>query len=109
NKYKLDNLVAIVDNNGVQLDGTTNQIMPLGDLILKWKAFGWYVEEADGHDIQSLLEAFKHAELVKGMPKVIIAGTVKGKGISFMENDYKWHGKPILYNEYINAIKELQQ
>lgn len=108
-KYKLDNLVAIVDNNGVQLDGTTEQIMPLGDLESKWKAFGWHVEKANGHDIQSLLEAFERAGHVKEIPKVIIAATVKGKGVSFMENDYRWHGKPISYNEYIDAIKELQE
>ena len=106
-KYSLDNLVAIIDNNGVQLDGTLEEIMPLNNLGEKWKAFGWNVIEADGHDIQSLSEAFDKAENLKGKPIVIIAKTIKGKGVSFMEGKNIWHGKPIGAEEYKKALMEL--
>lgn len=106
-KYKLDNLIAIIDNNGVQLDGTIDEIMPLGCIADKWKAFGWHVIETDGHDILSLSDAFDKALTVKGKPTVVIAKTIKGKGISFMEGKNTWHGKPISDEEYINALREL--
>lgn len=107
-KFKLDNLVAIVDNNGVQLDGTTDGIMPLGDIASKWRAFGWHVAEADGHDLQSLTAVFRSVSHVEYIPKVIIAKTVKGKGVSFMENDYRWHGKPIGVKDFMDAMAELR-
>lgn len=106
-KYKLDNLIAIVDNNGVQLDGTLDEIMPSGDLSAKWTAFGWHVIKVDGHDIAKLSEAFDEAKTIKGKPIVLIANTVKGKGISFMEGKNTWHGKPINDEEYAKALEEL--
>jgi transketolase len=106
-KFKLDNLIAIVDNNGVQLDGTVEEIMPMGSLKDKWCAFGWQVIETDGHDILAFSEAVDKAKELKGKPIVIIAKTVKGKGISFMEGKNAWHGKPISSEEHINALIEL--
>ncbi len=106
-KYKVDNLVAILDNNGVQLDGTIQDIMPLGDVQAKWSSFGWNVITVDGHDIAALSDAFDSAAQHGGSPTIIIANTVKGKGISFMEGKNQWHGKPINLNEYQMAVKEL--
>ncbi|MDF2614193.1 MAG: transketolase [Clostridia bacterium] len=107
-KFKLNNLVAILDNNGVQLDGTVEEIMPMGDIRAKWEAFGWHVIEADGHDISSLSDAIDEAKGYKDGPSIINAKTVKGKGISFMEGKNIWHGKPISKDEYEAAIKELE-
>jgi transketolase len=106
-KFKLDSLTAIVDNNGVQLDGTVEEIMPMGSLKLKFEAFGWNVIEADGHDIDSLDAAFAQAKTVKGVPSVILAKTVKGKGVSFMEGRNEWHGKAINDEQFAQAMKEL--
>jgi transketolase len=106
-KYKLDNLIAVLDNNGVQLDGTVEEIMPMGSIADKWRAFGWNVIEVDGHDIEALSKAFDEAKLLKGKPIIVIAKTVKGKGISFMEGKNVWHGKPISNEDYANAMKEL--
>lgn len=107
-KFNLDNLIVILDNNGVQLDGTTDEIMPMGDITAKWEAFGWHVISCDGHDIASLSAAIDVAKDYKGKPHIIIAKTVKGKGISFMEGKSMWHGKPISKDEYEAAIKELE-
>jgi len=107
NKYKLDNLTAIIDNNNVQLDGTVDKIMPLGSLKNKWESFGWNVIEADGHNIESLLDAFDGAEAFKGKPTVIIAKTIKGKGVSFMEGKNTWHGKTVSDQDFVNAMREL--
>jgi transketolase len=106
-KFKVDNLIAIVDNNGVQLDGTVEEIMPMGDLKAKWTAFGWNVIETDGHDVGAVSDALDAAKAVKGQPTVIIARTVKGKGVSFMEGKSAWHGKPISKDEYVKAMGEL--
>ena len=106
-KYGVDNCIAIVDNNGVQLDGRIDDIMPLGDLASKWRAFGWNAAEVDGHDVRSLLAALSRAKATKNMPTVIIAKTVKGKGVSFMEGNYKWHGGTIGKAEYEAAMIEL--
>ncbi len=106
-KFQLDNLIAIVDNNGVQLDGTVEQIMPMGSLRDKWSSFGWHVIETEGHDINAFSEAVDSAKEVKGKPLVILAKTVKGKGISFMEGKNLWHGKPINSEEYASALIEL--
>lgn len=106
-KFKLDNLIAIIDNNGVQLDGTVEQIMPMGSLKDKWSSFGWAVIETDGHEINAFSKAVDYAKELKGKPIVILAKTVKGKGISFMEGKNTWHGKPINNEEYANALKEL--
>ena len=108
-KYKLDNLIAILDNNGVQLDGTLEEIMPMGDIAAKWKSFGWEVMHCDGHSISGVYDAITRAkELKNGKPVIIIAKTVKGKGVSFMEGQNAWHGKPIGPEEYAAAIKELE-
>jgi transketolase len=108
-KYKLDNLVAILDNNGVQLDGTLDEIMPMGDIAAKWTAFGWNVIHADGHDVGDIHAKVSEAKNLKnGKPVIVIAKTVKGKGVSFMEGKNAWHGKPIADEEHAMAIKELE-
>jgi transketolase len=90
--FKLDNLIGIVDRNRLQIDGTTEEIMALEPYREKWEAFGWNVEEIDGHDYQQILKAFTNNSDVKNKPRLIIANTVKGKGVSFMENQCQWHG-----------------
>lgn len=106
-KFKADHLITILDNNGVQLDGTLEEIMPMGDISAKWKAFGWNVIHCDGHDVESISDAVDKAKDCKGKPSIIIASTVKGKGVSFMEGKNIWHGKPIGNNEYKIAKVEL--
>ncbi|WP_305075766.1 transketolase [Propionivibrio sp.] len=106
-KFGADNLLVIVDNNGVQLDGTVAEIMPMGDIAAKWQAFGWNVISIDGHCVEAVSDAIDLAATVKGKPTVIVAKTVKGKGVSFMEGNSAWHGKPISKDEYVNAMKEL--
>ncbi|TSC70317.1 MAG: transketolase N-terminal domain protein [Parcubacteria group bacterium Gr01-1014_46] len=93
-KEKLGNLIAIVDRNNIQLDGNTEDIMPLESLVHKFEAFGWHVEEIDGHNFASIVESVGRAQAVFDGPSVIIARTIPGKGVSFMERDYKWHGNP---------------
>ena len=106
-KFKADNLCAILDWNGVQLDGTTEDVMPMGDIPAKFKAFGWNCIECDGHDLDSVYEALQAAKAAKGVPSIILAHTVKGKGVSFMEGQNAWHGKPINDEEYARAKAEL--
>lgn len=106
-KYKLDNLIVILDHNKVQLDGTIDEIMPLGDINAKWESFGWKVIETNGHNIRDISSALKEAKRAKGRPTIIIAETVKGKGISFMEGKNIWHGKPIDDEHFNLAMKEL--
>ena len=106
-KFGLDNLTAIVDWNKVQLDGTTDEIMPLRDLPGKWKAFGWNVLRCDGHDLAALDAALDAAAACKGVPTVILADTIKGKGVSFMEGKSAWHGKAIPDAEFAQAMQEL--
>ncbi len=109
-KYRTARLVAVVDANGVQLDGPVERIMPLGDVRAKWEAFGWMVLECDGHDVGALFSAFEKARGMAGSkPVLIIAKTVKGKGISFMEGKSAWHGKAILRPDYERAVKELEE
>jgi transketolase len=93
-KYKLHNLIGIVDRNNIQLDGNTENIMPLEDLHAKWEAFGWHVLEIDGHNIESIIDACSMARAIVEKPVVIIAHTIPGKGVPFMEYDYHWHGSP---------------
>lgn len=106
-KYKLDNLCGIVDVNGLQIDGRTADVMPSEPLDSKFAAFGWNVIMADGHDFDSLRAAFAAAKAEKGCPSVILAKTVKGKGVSFMENDAGWHGKAPNAEQYEQAMAEL--
>lgn len=106
-KFALNNLTAVIDYNKVQLDGTTDEIMPLRDMEGKWRAFGWNVIRCDGHDIPTLYNAFAAAKEFTGGPTIIIADTIKGKGVSFMEGKAAWHGKPIPDAEFEQALKEL--
>jgi transketolase len=106
--HKVDNVVAIVDYNKIQLDGWVKDIMELEPLVPKWQSFGWHVIELDGHDIPALQAAFAEAEAIKGKPVAIIAHTVKGKGVSFMENNPKFHGVAPTPDEVQVALKELQ-
>lgn len=106
-KYKLDNLCGIVDVNGLQIDGRTADVMPSEPLDAKFAAFGWNVIKADGHDFDSLRAALAAAKAEKGRPSVILAKTVKGKGVSFMENDPGWHGKAPNAEQYEQAMAEL--
>ena len=91
-KYKLDNLTAIMDRNHIQIDGFTEDIMPLDSLKAKYEAFNWYVIEIDGHNMQEIIDACHEAEAIHDKPVLILAHTIPGKGVDFMENDYKWHG-----------------
>lgn len=91
-KNKLSQLIAFVDRNNIQIDGTTEEVMPLESLKNKWESFGWFVIEIDGHNIQSIIDAVNMAKAITNKPCVIIAYTIAGKGVDFMEYDYKWHG-----------------
>jgi transketolase len=93
-KYRLANLTVIVDRNNIQIDGPTETVMPLGDLGAKWKAFGWHVIEIDGNNIQEIIDACGLAKAVIEQPSVIIAHTIPGKGVDYMEYNYLWHGNP---------------
>ncbi len=106
--FKVDNLVAIVDNNGLQIDGWNREVMNLEPFNQKWRAFGWHVIEVDGHDLAQLTSAFAQAKQVKGQPVVVIAHTVKGKGVSFMENNPDFHGKAPSAEEVEIALRELE-
>ena len=107
-KYHLDNLCAIVDVNGLQIDGATADVMPSEPLDEKFAAFGWNVVKADGHNYAALEEAFAAAAACKGKPTVVLAKTVKGKGVSFMENQAGWHGKAPNDEQYGQARAELE-
>lgn len=106
-KFKADHTIGILDNNGVQLDGTLEEIMPMGDLKAKWESFGWNVIPCDGHDVEDFCRAVEEAKKCEGKPSLILAKTVKGKGISFMEGKNTWHGKAINDEEYAKAKEEL--
>ena len=106
-KFHLDNLCAIVDVNGLQIDGATADVMPSEPLDKKWEAFGWHVISCDGHDYQTIEAAFEQARAVKGQPTVLLARTVKGRGVSFMENNAGWHGKAPNAEQYEQAKAEL--
>ena len=105
--HKVDNVVAIVDYNQIQLDGFVKDIMELEPLADKWRSFGWHVIEVDGHDIPALQNAFAEAAAMKGKPTCIIAHTIKGKGVSFMENNPKFHGTAPTREECAKALQEL--
>ncbi len=107
-KYKLDNLIAFVDNNGLQLDGSVEEIMPVGSLADKFKVFGWEVFEIDGNNMEEILKTFdsiKNSTTQK--PKCIVGHTVKGKGVSFMENVVGWHGVAPKKDQFEQALKDL--
>jgi len=107
-KFKLDNLMCIIDRNFIQIDGSTEDIMPLEPLGDKYRSFNWEVFEVDGHDMAAILETIEKAKLVKGKPTVIVANTIPGKGVSYMEGDYTWHGKPPNKEQAAIALAELQ-
>lgn len=107
-QHKLSNVCAIVDYNRVQLDGDLKDIKELGDLAAKWHDFGWNVIELNGHDMEQVVQAFEMARAYKGKPSVLIASTVKGKGVSFMENDCNWHGTAPNGEQLEKALNEIK-
>lgn len=106
-KFKADNLCAVLDWNGVQLDGVTADVMPMENIPARFASFGWNCIECDGHDVEALYDAFEQAKTVKGVPTIVLAHTVKGKGVSFMEGKNGWHGKAIDDDSYRQAMIEL--
>ena len=105
--YNLDNLVVILDNNNLQIDGPVDDVMSIYPAVEKWKAFGWHVVEINGHDFKEIKAALDEADSVKFKPTMIVAKTVKGKGVSFMENRAEWHGKALPPDLLKEALKEL--
>jgi transketolase len=108
-KYQLDHLIVILDYNRYQLDGSMDEIMPLGDVVAKWKSFGWNVIETNGHECEQISGTIDEARKMRGRPTVIVAHTVKGRGVSFMENTHLWHGKKISKEEYEKGVSELME
>ena len=108
-KFKLDNLCCIIDRNVIQIDGSTETVMPLEPLRAKYESFNWHVIDCDGNEMAALLAAFDEAKATKGKPTVILAHTVPGKGVSYMENDYLWHGKPPNREQADEALRELRE
>jgi transketolase len=106
--YKLDNLIAFVDYNGLQIDGRVCNIMNIEPLAQKWESFGFLVKEIDGHDLREIIEAVEELKPISGKPKVLLAKTIKGKGVSFMENNIDFHGKAPSSDETDRAIEELK-
>ncbi len=107
-KYKLAQLIVFVDRNNIQIDGNTEDVMPLEDLAGKWESFGWHVQEIDGHNVESIQDAVGMAKAVTNRPSVVIAHTIPGKGVEFMEYDYHWHGMPPNSDQAKIALKELR-
>lgn len=107
-KYKLSNLIAIIDRNNIQIDGSTEDVMPLEPLKEKFESFKWHVIEIDGHNIEQFIDATNEAKAIHEKPTVIIAHIIPGKGVSFMENDHAWHGKPPTKEEAAKALNELR-
>jgi transketolase, N-subunit len=105
--YKLDNMVAILDHNGLQIDGKNEDVMTVAPVVEKFRAFGWNVIQIDGHDFEQILDAFRQARACKGKPTMIVAETIKGKGVSFMENNAGWHGKAPDEEQTKQALAEL--
>lgn len=107
-KYGLNNVTAIVDRNNIQIDGPTETVMPLNDLKEKWQAFGWHVLEIDGNDIEAIIDACAMARAITEQPVCILAYTVPGKGVDFMEYDFHWHGVPPNHEQAVKALHELR-
>lgn len=107
-KYKLGNLIGIIDRNNIQIDGPTETVMPLEDLAAKWEAFGWHVLEIDGNNMEAIIDACALARSIVEKPVVIIARTIPGKGVDFMEYDFAWHGKPPDHEQAKKALHELR-
>ena len=106
-KYKLGRLIAIIDRNTIQIGGSTEQVMPLDDLGEKWRSFGWQVQEIDGHDMARIIAAIEAAQAVREQPSMIIAHTIPGRGVDFMEGDYRWHGKAPNAEQAAAALAQL--
>jgi transketolase len=104
--YRLDNLVGILDRNGLQIDGPTEEIMSIEPIAERWRAFGWHVLEIDGHNYEEILAALEKAQRVSGKPTMVIAHTIKGKGVSYMEGTLSFHGKPPSKDELVKAHTE---
>ncbi len=107
-KYKLSNIIAFTDRNNIQIDGPTESVMPLEDLKAKWEAFGWHVLEIDGNDIEAVIDACAMGRAIENKPTMIIAHTIPGKGVDFMEYDFNWHGKPPDHEQAVKALHELR-
>lgn len=107
-KYKLSNLIGIIDRNNIQIDGATEDVMPLEDLRGKWESFGWHVLEIDGNNIERVIDATSMARAITNQPTMIIAHTVPGKGVDFMEYDYRWHGYGSSPDDYKRALARLR-
>ena len=107
-KYKLSQLIVYIDRNNIQIDGSTDDVMPLEDLRGKWESFGWHVQEIDGHNMESIIDAAAMARAITNRPSVIIAHTIPGKGVDFMEYDYKWHGMPPNHEQAREALAKLR-
>lgn len=107
-KYQLDNIITIVDRNNIQIDGPAEEVMPLEDLKLKWEAFGWHVQEVDGHNIEAIIDACAMARAVSIKPSIIIAHTIPGKGVDFMEGDYRWHSGTLTSAQAKEAIDDIR-
>lgn len=107
-KYHLGNLTAILDYNGIQQTGATADILPTEPIVDKWQAFGWHTQEIDGHNVMEILDALDRADEVHARPSIIIARTTKGKGVSFMEYDHRWHGQIPNREQYETALRELE-
>ena len=107
-KYKLNNIIAITDRNNIQIDGPTESVMPLEDLRGKWESFGWHVLEIDGNDIDAVIDACQMGKAIVDKPVMIIAYTVPGKGVDFMEYDFHWHGAPPNHEQAKIALHELR-
>ena len=107
-KYRLNNIIGIIDRNNIQIDGPTENVMPLENLRGKWEAFGWHVIEINGNDIDAVIDALELAKTIVEKPVMIIAHTIPGKGVDFMESDFHWHGKPPNNEEAKKALHELR-
>jgi transketolase len=107
-KYKLNNIIGIIDRNNIQIDGPTEQVMPLEDLKAKWESFGWHVMEIDGNNIEAVIDACAMGRAVVEKPVMIIAHDVPGKGVDFMEYDFHWHGAPPNHEQAVKAMHELR-
>lgn len=107
-KYKLSQLIVFVDRNNIQIDGTTEDVMPLEDLRGKWESFGWHVLEIDGHNMESIIDAASQGRAVTNRPTIVIAHTIPGKGVDFMEYNYKWHGIPPNAEQAKEALEDLR-
>ncbi len=107
-KYKLSQLIVFIDRNNIQIDGNTEDVMPLEDLRGKWQSFGWHVQEIDGHNVESIIDAVGMAKAITNRPSVVITHTIPGKGVDFMEYDYRWHGMPPNHEQAKEALHELR-